>query len=122
MKSLSNKEVVTLINTDKYSLFSVIFTAITILVLLTFFSLFIGSLPTKLPLFYSLPWGEGQLVPKSQFFMLPGILFVIGLVNLGIAAQLHSSQIILKRMLLITSIIVDLLVIISVIKIILIFT
>lgn len=31
------------------------------------------SLPPTVPFFYSLPWGEGQLAPKSFLFAIPSI-------------------------------------------------
>lgn len=67
---------------------------------LTAFILAYNSLPEELPLFYSLSWGSMQLVQKTQFLFLPIITIFICLVNLGIASQLHQSQVVLKRILL----------------------
>ena len=44
---------------------------------LTFFS----QLPTKVPLFYSLPWGQDQLANGQMLFLLPGICLAVLLIN-----------------------------------------
>ncbi len=63
--------------------------------------LFLGVadlLPLKIPLFYSLPWGESQLVSLSQFLILPFIIILSSLINLTIAWHLHSSQAVIKKL------------------------
>lgn len=76
------------------------------------------NLPSQLPLFYSLTWGEKQLVSLNQFVLLPGIILIITVVNLLISWHLHSSQLLLKRMLSINSALIALLVTVVAIKII----
>lgn len=78
-------------------------------------------LPHKLPLFYSLSWGENQVASSQQFFIIPAIIVLISLVNLSIYAQLHSTQIFFKRILQIASLISSIILLITFIKIILIF-
>lgn len=78
-------------------------------------------LPPRLPLFYSLPWGDSQLVTKQQFFILPAIIAIVTLVNLGILWQLHSSQSFFKNILIAQSILVSIILTIAFIKIILTF-
>lgn len=75
-------------------------------------------LPTRLPLFYSLPWGEKQLATHQQFFILPASIGFITLLNLIISWQLHPSQLFFKKVLMITSLTVSLILIITFIKII----
>lgn len=65
---------------------------------LTVFAFYYERLPSKLPLFYSLPWGEGQLVPIFEIIILPSITIVITLSNLLVSWHLHESQFLLKRM------------------------
>jgi len=43
--------------------------------------LFYSKLPPQVPLFYSQPRGHEQLVSPSLFFLLPGISFLILVVN-----------------------------------------
>lgn len=88
--------------------------------LLTFF-VFYNKLPDRLPLFYSLSWGEAQLATKQQFLLLPVAMVLIGLINTLIASQLHSVQFLLKRMLMGSLIIIDLILLITALKIIFIF-
>lgn len=76
-------------------------------------------LPAKLPLFYSLPWGQAQLATHQQFLIIPASISAIAILNLIISWQLHSSQSFFKRVLLLSSIIVSLILTITFIKIIL---
>ncbi len=51
----------------------------------------IGSLPEKVPLFYSRPWGEEQLAEGNFLFLIPFSSFLIFVLNWQI------SRILLKR-------------------------
>lgn len=78
-------------------------------------------LPAKLPLFYSLAWGERQLANHQQFLIIPISVALIVLLNLVVSWQLHHSQYFFKKILLISSIIVSLILVIAFVKIILMF-
>ena len=80
-----------------------------------------GNLPQKVPLFYSLPWGEAQLVSKPQLFLLPLLILLVGLVNLVMSWQLHESQLPLKRIIHISTVIFAVLIFITTLRVILIF-
>lgn len=79
------------------------------------------SLPPKLPLFYSLAWGDTQLVSSQQLFIIPSIIVLITLFNLILTWQLHSSQVFFKRILLFSSLLVSIILTITFFKIVLIF-
>lgn len=87
------------------------------LVILIFFKF----LPPNLPLFYSLSWGDKQLVTNQQFLIIPAILALITLINVAVSYQLHFSQSFFKRIILITPLIISLILVITFIKIVLIF-
>lgn len=73
-------------------------------ILMGFFILiFFKHLPSLLPLFYSLPWGEQQLANHQQFFIIPGSLTLIALANFVISKHLHQSQSFFKKALLLSS-------------------
>lgn len=95
-------------------LFLALLVALTILILLKF-------LPSKLPLFYSLPWGDEQLATHQQFLIIPAIISLITLINLTTSWQLHSSQIFFKKVLLFSSLIISFVLTITIIKIVIIF-
>lgn len=65
--------------------------------------LFFRYLPQRMPLFYSLPWGEGQLAARMQFLILPSIIVLVTMLNLSVSSQLHDSQNFFKKMLGISS-------------------
>ncbi|MDD2822631.1 MAG: hypothetical protein PHQ59_00985 [Candidatus Daviesbacteria bacterium] len=106
---------------DKYFVVSVLITIVSIVVILVSYFLFYNQLPNQLPLFYSLSWGGSQLATKQQFLLLPIILALICLVNSLITSQLHSAQSLLRKMLMFSLIIIDLIILITALKIITIF-
>jgi|SRR3989304_8817961 len=88
------------------------------LVIILVIGVFLRFLPPRLPLFYSLAWGEEQLVTHQQFLIIPASITLITLLNLIISWQLHPSQIFFKKVLLLSSIIVSLILTVTFIKII----
>lgn len=86
-----------------------------------FIFIFGRFLPPKLPLFYSLPWGDSQLVNHQQLLIIPSIITLIALLNLTVSWHLHSSQIFFKKILLSSSILISLILTITFLKIIVIF-
>ena len=78
-------------------------------------------LPPKLPLFYSLAWGEEQLVNSEQLLIIPATITLITLFNLIASWQLHPQQVFFKKILLIASWLSSLILLITFLKIILIF-
>lgn len=107
--------------TDHYLLLSSFITIISILVITLSYFMLQNGLPSKIPLFYSLPWGQPQLVEKGQFLVLPAILLLFGLVNTLLASYLHKLQTVLIRSLLLSIIFLDLIIVITAAKILLIF-
>lgn len=79
------------------------------------------ALPLQLPLFYSLPWGENQLVTLDQFLILPATIVLIDLINLIIYWQLHSEQTLFKQIVVTTSLLTSIILTVSFLKIIFIF-
>lgn len=88
------------------------------LLIITAIFTILPSLPAKLPLFYSLPWGGGQLTTHQQFLIIPAIIILITISNLAIFRYLHPSQSFFKKVLLFTPLIISLILMISFIKII----
>lgn len=84
-------------------------------------AIYYNKLPSKLPLFFSLAWGENQLVGLSQFFILPFTIFLVFLINLIIAWHLHPSQIIIQRILSVSSAIISFLILVTTFRILYIF-
>ncbi|MGB9637169.1 MAG: hypothetical protein ACPLY7_00010 [Microgenomates group bacterium] len=49
-------------------------------------------LPAKVPLFYSLPWGDEQLVPKSWLFLIPFLSLVLAFIHFFWAKFLQKKD------------------------------
>ncbi|MBI4040194.1 hypothetical protein HY389_02465, partial [Candidatus Daviesbacteria bacterium] len=96
---------------DRFVSLPLLVTLVTVILITFAYLIFYNQLPNKLPLFYSLPWGEKELVAKPQIFILPAVAALISLVNTGLAYQLHPAQIILKRILLLSIFFIDFIII-----------
>ncbi len=105
-------------NFNRYILFLPILLSLIQVCLILLFPKF---LPPKLPLFYSIPWGENQLATTYQMLIIPGSLASIALLNLLLSWQLHSSQTLFQNILKATSFICTIVLLITFIKIVLIF-
>lgn len=62
-----------------------------------------NSLPALVPLFYSEPWGESQLVPVSLLFLLPLLSVIVAVTNSLLSVFLLNSAEFSSRLLLIFS-------------------
>ena len=50
------------------------------------------KLPPQLPWFYSLPWGENQLIPRAWFGIGLAVLTLVALANYLIARKLEKKD------------------------------
>jgi len=64
-----------------------------------------NSLPPKIPLFYSLPWGNSQLTNNSSLFLLPTISIVFLLINNLFSVSFYKNILLISRLSVITSLI-----------------
>ncbi len=99
------------------------FTASLVFIFFSFVFIFINffRLPSKVPLFYSLNWGQEQLAQKEQILILPMLAGLVFLLNLIISWHLHKSQTVLKRIIGLSSAMISFVILLTCIKIILIF-
>jgi hypothetical protein len=98
-----------------------IVTAICLVFILITYLFSYNKLPEKLPLFYSHPWGESEMVFKPQFLILPISLLLITFINVLLILQLHPSQLILKRIIAGSLVFIDLLIFVTAMRILFIF-
>ncbi len=93
-------------------------TSIFFLYLVLLLALTINKLPPYLPLFYSLPWGEGQLIATPFFTLLPIAAVVVFFINTTLSMVIEKSQPILSRLVFLTTVLFSLLLVITTTKII----
>lgn len=84
---------------DKVILYSNLVSITSTISLSLIFAINYKSLPTQLPLFYSLQRAENYLVNLPQFATLPTLMLLLVLINLIVSWHIHPSQLILKRIL-----------------------
>lgn len=80
------------------------------------------QLPPKVPLLYSRPWGEDQLVTKPLIFLLPGTATLLTLINLRLASFFFKTDRFLSHLLVWLNLIVVILAVTTLIRILLIIT
>lgn len=103
---------------EAFSFYCVVTSLVILILTLVIFALNYQNLPSQIPLFYSLPWGQEQLVSVHQFIILPAIIILTILINLVVSWHLHPQQKVLKRTLAASTTIVSLLILITTLKII----
>lgn len=67
------------------------------LILFLFLLINLKELPSEVPLFYSLPWGEKRLANFKFLFLLPFLSFVITAFNFMVAKKLYNNERLLSR-------------------------
>src|SRR3989338_928976 len=92
-------EVISNDSNRKFYLYLAILPSAVAVLLIFFIIIFFQFLPPRMPLFYSLPWGDLQLANRQQFFMLPTAIIIVNIINLFIIWHLHSSQRFFKNIL-----------------------
>ncbi len=107
---------------EKFSFYSITFSLALIALSSGFIFYNYFKLPSQIPLFYSFPWGEDQLRPLPQLFVLPLLSILILIMNILLSWQLHPSQIVLKRIIYFSILLITLIFAITCFKIINIFT
>lgn len=77
-----------------------------------------GNLPQQVPLYYSLPWGESQLVSTSSLFLVPTLSIVLLFVNHLFAIGFSKKNPLLSQLLIFSSLIVSFFFLLTLVKII----
>ncbi|MBM3205820.1 hypothetical protein FJZ41_03175 [Candidatus Shapirobacteria bacterium] len=75
-------------------------------------------LPAQVPLFYSRPWGEAQLVKPASLFLLPGLGLFVFLANLIFLRFIPPKEKLLKQILMMVFLVFNFLSLITLIQII----
>lgn len=103
---------------DTYVFWPLCFSVILGLLVISFWAVNYFSLPKQLPIFYSLSWGEAQFGHINQFLIFPSLIALTILINLITSWHLHFSQVLIKRILAIASLIISILLSVAASKII----
>jgi hypothetical protein len=103
---------------DAFVFWPISFSVILSLAVTFIWALFYFNLPKEIPIFYSLPWGDSQFGHLNQFLIFPSLIALTILINLIISWHLHFSQVLLKRILAIASVITSTLLFLAAIRII----
>lgn len=104
--------------TDRLAVWATIIWGVFLIIPVIAFIYFQNQLPVQVPLYYSRPWGETQLVRRDWLLFLPAGTLLLGIFNINFAIALHESQRFLSRILFGVTAIVAILTALSVVNII----
>jgi hypothetical protein len=104
---------------DNTSKTAIILAALTYLLSFIFYLLSFNRLPPEVPLFYSRYWGEEQLAQKGFLILLPGLSFLVLVLNFLIASRLFNKEKLLAQILLWSATVFSILATVTLVKIIL---
>lgn len=68
-----------------------------------------NDLPSSVPLYFSMPWGEAQLASASALFLLPTFSVIIGLIDSLLAFSFFHISPLFSRLLVVFSLIFSIL-------------
>lgn len=77
------------------------------LVMMGMISVLLRTLPPQVPLYFTLPWGEARLAPKQMLFVLPGLVWLLLVVNLMIARAVSTLSLLLPRVLAVATLVMS---------------
>jgi len=94
-----NKKELASLKEDSFVWFSSLGCLFLIFALLLLIFLNWGRLPPQVPLFFSRPWGEKQLTPPWGLWLLPLVSFSVLIFNLFLAVFAFKKEVLLRRIL-----------------------
>lgn len=104
---------------DRLLLASIVCSSSIFVVLVSFIAFFSAHLPPYLPLLYSLPWGEQQLVAAWLFTISPLLILVILAGNIGLGFALYKRYPATVKLLFLSATVFSLLLAVTTVKVIL---
>lgn len=105
------------IRADKLMVGAIAATALTLAIGFVALFVFAHQLPSKVPLYYSLPWGEERLVTPLTLIILPGSASVMFVVNLVAMLWFSQKEPLLSKLLSVASVFVAFLSIYTLVRI-----
>lgn len=106
---------------DKINFFCITLSFFIALIIIGLFIFNLKNLPNRIPIYYSLSWGDEQLASSSQFIILPLVIILTAMINLIISWHLHSSQVLLKKIIYSSTLLISILILLTALRIIYIF-
>lgn len=102
-QTFSIRETAEILIPDRLGRSSYLVAVVLILVMIAMISVVLLKLPSSIPLYFSLPWGEARLASKTMFYLIPGISVVFVVVNVAIGKVLGKLSPLLPQILAVSS-------------------
>lgn len=83
-KTFSIRETAEILVPDKLGRTSYLIAILLIITMFSVITLLITKIPTVVPIYFTLPWGEARLAPKYMLYILPAITVIFLVFNLGL--------------------------------------
>lgn len=91
---------------DKLGRASYLISLIFVVLMIALIGAVYSRLPYNIPLYFSLPWGDGRLAPKIMLVTLPLLALILSLLNLLLGRVFTKLAQLLPRVLAVTSAVV----------------
>lgn len=104
-----NKKELASLREDSFVWFALVGAFLITLLILGLIVVFWRRLPPEVPLYYSRPWGEKQLATPAHFLILPGLCFLILVFNLVLTSSVFKEEVLMRRILMASSLLMAIL-------------
>ena len=81
---------------------SIIVAFLSIIISVIYLFFMTGHLPSEVPLYYSLPWGQERLAQTLWLLLIPGISFIFFIINIIIVLFSYKTEPVLSRLFAVT--------------------
>lgn len=81
-------------------------------------TLLFARIPPTVPMFFTMPWGEARLAPKSMLYILPGVSLLFLIFNLVLGRISLKLSLLLPRVLAVATMVISAMLLISLLGII----
>ena len=116
-QTFSIRETVEILVPDKFGRAGYLIAFLLIIAMVGIITSLLRSLPTVVPLYFTLPWGEARLAPKLMLYLLPLMSLFFGFFNLALGKISAKLSPLLPKVLAVATTIVTCMIAISLIGI-----
>lgn len=112
-KTFSIRETAEILVPDRFGRTNYFIAFLLIIIMLGMIAGLLRNIPSVVPMFFTLPWGEARLAPKIMLYFLPLVSFTFLLINLGLGRLSAKLSPLLPRVLAVSTSVVTFMMLIS---------
>ena len=102
---------------DKFGRMNYILSLSIALVMAILIAISLAHIPSVVPIFFTLPWGETRLASQLLLYLFPAIIFIFTIINLGLGRIAAKLSPLLPKVLAVTTSVVAIMFLIAIVGI-----